>query len=137
MAEPRKTVLVQAAADERVHLAPPAYVAKCELTRPALYELRERGEPRTSRQIAQAIVSLRGRLLIFARRGHIRRMALPVAPPRMEPKPLKVGTGWYVLVTWEDGQTEIVGDFANERSAELWMERESSQWEALRRATRD
>jgi hypothetical protein len=60
-------------------------------------------------------------------------MALPVAPPRFEPRPIKDGTGWRVLVAWLEGTTEEVDGFATELVAERWIETESLSWERAHR----
>lgn len=51
-----------------------------------------------------------------------------------EPRPtframhLKTGTGWYVLVTWPEGQTEQVSGFFTERQAIDWIADKSDSW---------
>jgi hypothetical protein len=41
---------------------------------------------------------------------------------------LKTGTGWYVLVTWPEGQTEQVSGFFTERQAIDWIADKSDSW---------
>jgi hypothetical protein len=48
--------------------------------------------------------------------------------PELELTPLKNGTGYFVLVTWPDGQKEQVEGFSSEAAARTWIEKHSSDW---------
>jgi hypothetical protein len=46
----------------------------------------------------------------------------------MQPRQLKDGSGWYVLVKWGDLPPEQVGGFESEIEARQWIIENSSEW---------
>ncbi|SDR53658.1 hypothetical protein SAMN05519103_04770 [Rhizobiales bacterium GAS113] len=54
--------------------------------------------------------------------------------PNIKPKTLfeaaemKIGTGWYVLVTHPKGQQSHLGGFKTESEANGWIESKSAEW---------
>jgi hypothetical protein len=48
--------------------------------------------------------------------------------PRIEPRELRDGTGWYVLVTWGDRPSEQVGGFNAQAEAQNWIDHTSAGW---------
>ena len=48
-------------------------------------------------------------------------MALLPSQAQFEARQLKNGGRWYVLVTWTNGSTAQVNDFAKESEAEQWI----------------
>ena len=63
---------------------------------------------------------------------HIANMALGPSPVHFKPHPVKRGDGWYVQVTWDNGRTAQVPNFATEADAEQWIKHESAVWLAER-----
>jgi len=59
-------------------------------------------------------------------------MALGPSSVRFNPHSLKSGDGWYVQVTWDNGRTAQVPNFATEAEAERWIKNDSAQWLAER-----
>jgi hypothetical protein len=55
-------------------------------------------------------------------------MNTPKKKPRMEPRELRDGTGWYVLVHWGDYPSEQVGGFPNEDEAKQWIAQSAAGW---------
>jgi hypothetical protein len=45
-----------------------------------------------------------------------------------EPRELKDGSGWYVLVTYPDGPPEHIPDFASEVEARDWIASNAQDW---------
>jgi hypothetical protein len=48
--------------------------------------------------------------------------------PQIEPRELRDGTGWYVLVTWGDRPSEEVGGFKSQAEAQNWIDHASAAW---------
>jgi hypothetical protein len=59
-------------------------------------------------------------------------MAPTISRPTLIPRELQDGSEWYVLVTWPDGRSEHVGEFASEPDAKIWIITKSAAW--IRRA---
>lgn len=55
-------------------------------------------------------------------------MALGPSSVRFIPHLLKSGDGWYVQVTWDNGRTAQVPNFATEADAEQWIKNGSALW---------
>jgi hypothetical protein len=55
-------------------------------------------------------------------------MPLPKSPPTFAPRELKVGLGYYVLVTWPDGRPQHINGFKSEAAALAWIESKSQGW---------
>jgi hypothetical protein len=49
------------------------------------------------------------------------------AAPKLTPRPLVDGDGWYVRVEWPDFH-EDVGAFASRDEAQVWIEQKSAEW---------
>jgi hypothetical protein len=47
--------------------------------------------------------------------------------PKLTPRPLVDGEGWYVRVDWPDFR-EDVGAFVSRSEAEAWIEQKSAEW---------
>jgi hypothetical protein len=60
-------------------------------------------------------------------------MALGPSPVHFEARPFKVGDGWYVRVSWDNGRTADVPNFATEADAEQWIKHEAASWLEKRR----
>lgn len=50
----------------------------------------------------------------------------------MQPRQLKDGSGWYVLVTWGYRPSEQVGGFSTEEEAAQWIKQSGAGWLAAR-----
>lgn len=50
------------------------------------------------------------------------------AMPKFEIKPLKDHSGFYVLVTWPEGQAEHVNGFQSEAEADAWITNDTATW---------
>lgn len=48
--------------------------------------------------------------------------------PIFEARPLKLGAGYYVLVTYHDGRTEQINEFGSEDEATIWIQEHSQDW---------
>jgi hypothetical protein len=48
--------------------------------------------------------------------------------PKMRPRALKDGSGWYILVEWFDRPSEQVGGFPTEDEAKHWVFGSSASW---------
>jgi hypothetical protein len=48
--------------------------------------------------------------------------------PKIEPRELRDGTGWYALVTWGDRPAEQVGGFPSEAEAQRWIDHSAKVW---------
>jgi hypothetical protein len=48
-------------------------------------------------------------------------MLKPAAKITFEPKPLKVGEGWYIVVTYPGSMQEHIPGFRSEKEAEEWL----------------
>ncbi len=48
--------------------------------------------------------------------------------PEMQPRELKDGSGWYVLVKWSDHPSEQVGGFPTEDEAQQWIKQSAASW---------
>lgn len=59
---------------------------------------------------------------------HIGKMNKRKQKPEMQPRELKDGSGWYVLVKWGDLPSEQVGGFQSENEARQWIIENSSEW---------
>jgi hypothetical protein len=55
-------------------------------------------------------------------------MKKPNDKPRIEPRELKDGTGWYALVTWGDRPSEQVGGFPSLAETQKWIDHASAAW---------
>jgi hypothetical protein len=55
-------------------------------------------------------------------------MKQPIMKPDMEPRELKDGSGWYVLVTWGDRPSQQMGGFESEAEAQLWIDHDADGW---------
>jgi hypothetical protein len=55
-------------------------------------------------------------------------MSKPAKAPRFEPRQLKDGSGWYVLVSWGDRPSEQTGSFATKVQAEEWVDETRDLW---------
>lgn len=55
------------------------------------------------------------------------------ATPQMQPRELRDGSGWYVLVTWGDWPSEQVGGFLTEEETEAWIKHSAEGWLRARR----
>ena len=60
-------------------------------------------------------------------------MALSPSPAHFNARPFKIGDGWYVRVTWDNGSTADVPNFATEANAEQWIKHEAAAWIEKRR----
>jgi hypothetical protein len=58
---------------------------------------------------------------------------MAVAPPTMDLRELKDGSGWYVHLTWPTGATEDI-DVSSEAEAVQWIRDKSAAWLAKRAA---
>jgi hypothetical protein len=56
------------------------------------------------------------------------RMTLPEKKPDMQPRELKDGSGWYVLVQWGNRPSQQVGGFQLEEEALQWIKLDSADW---------
>jgi hypothetical protein len=45
-----------------------------------------------------------------------------------EPMPMKIGSGWYVLVTFPSGVSHRLGGFKTEEEARVWIACKSAAW---------
>ena len=48
--------------------------------------------------------------------------------PKIEPRELRDGSGWYALVTWGDRPSEQVGGFRTETEARHWIAHGAAAW---------
>lgn len=48
--------------------------------------------------------------------------------PKLEPRELRDGSGWYALVIWGDRPSEQVGGFASETEARHWIDHSAAAW---------
>jgi hypothetical protein len=48
--------------------------------------------------------------------------------PEMQPRELKDGSGWYVLVQWGDRPSEQHGGFPTESEAQQWINQNATGW---------
>ena len=64
---------------------------------------------------------------------HIASMALGPSPIHFSAHPVEIGDGWYVRVTWDNGRTAEVPNFATEAEAEQWIKHEAAAWIEKRR----
>ena len=55
-------------------------------------------------------------------------MADDIKPPKFEPRELKDGSGFYVLVIWPYGPEEHVNGFRSVDEAKIWIDLESKGW---------
>jgi hypothetical protein len=55
-------------------------------------------------------------------------MIKPHQAPSFRPRELKAGTGWYVLVTWPNGEAEHVSGFSSALEAKDWIKTQSKSW---------
>jgi hypothetical protein len=55
-------------------------------------------------------------------------MVLHPLEAHFQARPLKRGTGWYVLVSWDGGRTAQINDFASEAEADEWIKNKSAGW---------
>ena len=60
-------------------------------------------------------------------RGILLAMSTDLAP-QFTPKPLKDGSGWYVLASWPNGREEQIDGFVTEAEAQTWIRDESAAW---------
>lgn len=67
-------------------------------------------------------------LALHSDASHIASMALGPSQANFKARPVKVGDGWYVRVTWDNGRTADVPGFANEADAEQWIRHEAAAW---------
>lgn len=51
-------------------------------------------------------------------------MRKQTSDPRLTPRPLPDGSGWFVEVKWPDGSIERVGDFGLKSTARDWIARD-------------
>jgi hypothetical protein len=61
-------------------------------------------------------------------KGSMSSMKKPNDKPRIEPRELKDGTGWYALVTWGDRPSEQVGGFPTQAETQKWIDHASASW---------
>jgi hypothetical protein len=54
-------------------------------------------------------------------------MIASALPPRLTPRPLAGGEGWFIQVDWEDF-SEQVGAFVSRAEAEEWIANKSAEW---------
>jgi hypothetical protein len=64
----------------------------------------------------------------FGDRVHIGGMAKSAADVTFEPRPLKTGPGWLVVVTFPDQPPEQINDFPTESDAKNWITNDSQAW---------
>jgi hypothetical protein len=64
----------------------------------------------------------------FGDRAHIATMTKSAAKIRFEPRPMKGGPGWLVIVTFPDRPEMQVSDFATEADAKNWITNDSWAW---------
>ena len=57
-------------------------------------------------------------------------------PVRFEPAALRIGSGWYLRVTFPNGERTQVPGFLSEQEAKVWVEEESEAWLAAYRRNR-
>ena len=50
------------------------------------------------------------------------------ADPSFTPRPLKDGSGWYVVVDWADGDRLHVNGFRDEQEAKAWASTDQHAW---------
>ncbi len=55
-------------------------------------------------------------------------MVMTEKKPEMQPRELKDGSGWYVLVHWGYRPSEQVGWFPSQDEAQQWINKESASW---------
>jgi hypothetical protein len=55
-------------------------------------------------------------------------MKQPIMKPNMEPRELKDGSGWYVLVVWGDRPSQQMGGFQSEAEAQQWIDQDADGW---------
>jgi hypothetical protein len=55
----------------------------------------------------------------------------------MTPKPLKDGSGWYVVISWSTLREEQIYGFVTEFEAEVWIRDASPAWLAARNHPQD
>ena len=55
-------------------------------------------------------------------------MIKPHQEPSFRPRELTRGSGWYVLVTWPNGEAEHVSGFTSVVEAKDWIETQSRSW---------
>ena len=62
-------------------------------------------------------------------RGH-HNVSVATTKPRVlfEPMPMKIGSGWYVLVTFPSGVSHRLGGFKTEEEARIWIACKSAAW---------
>ena len=48
--------------------------------------------------------------------------------PEFTPREEKIGSDWYVLVTWSDGYEQQVPGFKSEAEADQWIKLDSFEW---------
>jgi hypothetical protein len=59
-------------------------------------------------------------------------MKQPIMKPHMEPRELKDGTGWFVLVIWGDRPSQQMGGFESEAEAQQWIDQDADGWSKAR-----
>jgi hypothetical protein len=64
------------------------------------------------------------------------RFASIVRPVKFEPTALRIGSGWYLRVTFPNGERTEVPGFFSEQEAKVWIEEESDAWLAAYRRNR-
>ena len=52
----------------------------------------------------------------------------PPRKPEMTPREARVGSTWYVLVTWGDWPSQQVGGFRSQAEAQAWIDHQSVGW---------
>jgi hypothetical protein len=57
-------------------------------------------------------------------------------PVRFEPAALRIGAGWYLRVTFPNGERTQVPGFLSEQEAKVWIKEESEAWLAAYRRNR-
>jgi hypothetical protein len=57
--------------------------------------------------------------------------------PTLKVMPLRGKSGWYILVTWPNGQSEEIGDFRSIIEAEAWKIKEAAVWVSARMIARN
>jgi hypothetical protein len=67
---------------------------------------------------------------------HMVRFAPVVGTVKFEPAALKIGSGWYLRVTFPNGEPAQVSGFFSEREAKLWVDEEAEAWIASYRRNR-
>ena len=55
-------------------------------------------------------------------------MRKPNEKPEMQPRELRDGSGWYVLVRWGNWPSEQVGGFPSKAEAQEWIDHNSPGW---------